>query len=360
MSSPLMYRTAQWWHWWIDELSTLLPSAVRSALLPNVERLYLKPADTEVIISEGDSAFAEDAAAYALPPQTVPDDQAQALRKLVTRSRDIILVLPPSKALVKPISLPLVAESNLREVLGFEMDRQTPFKLDQVYYDHVITGRDTREGMLQVELIVTPRHYLDPLIGSLKELDIHPHQVVVEKHVDETASTINLLPEELRPRKRNSARHLNLALTFIALTLGAIMVALPMVKQAQRIETLESEVQLKMRKAEVIQRIGQDIEQLRESANFLVDKKRATPLTLDIIDELTRLLPDNTWVNNLTIKGKEVQIQGFSTTAATLIPIIDGSQLFMNPRFRSSVISSQDSDEERFHLSMDISPGDQK
>ena len=353
IASPALYRAAQWWHWWVDELTGLLPSALRSAMMPNVERLYLLAADDHIIASQGEPAFNNEAEQYPLPPQPLTEEQAQSLRKLVARSREIVLLLPPRKVLVKSQQLPLVAESNLREVLGFEMDRQTPFALDQVYYDQSVTRRDNRNGSIEVELVVTPRSYLDALLNGLQELGVHPHQAALQ----DRPNAINLVPEKARARKRNSARHLNWALTLIAMTLIATMIALPMLKQAQRIEALEAELQLKMRKAEVVQRIGQDIEELSEGASFLIDKRSDTPLMLEIIDELTRILPDDTWVNNLSVKNGEVQIQGYSTASAMLIPIIDGSDLFQNPRFRASVVTSQTSDDERFHLSMDISKG---
>jgi general secretion pathway protein L len=358
LPSPRLYQAAQWWHWWVDELTGMLPAMLRSALLPNVERLFIKAAQDHIVIGQDEDALTEDAETYPLPPQPLEQQQAQTLRKLVDRSREIVLLLPQSKVLSKKIELPLVTESNLREVLGFEMDRQTPFSVNQVYFDHAISKRDSRAGIIEVELVVTPRKYLDDLLARLAETGILPHRASPQQSAQDR-NPINLLPEQARPRTRNSARHLNLALTLIALALLGIMIALPMLKQAQRIDALAAEVDIKMRKAQVIQRIGSNIEELSSGANFLVDKRRSTPLVLELIDELTRILPDDTWVNNLTIKGNEVQIQGFSTASAALIPIIEASDRFHNPRFRASVISSQDSDDERFHLSMEISGGSQ-
>ena len=44
-----------------------------------------------------------------------------------------IFCIPESSTLTRNLSLPAAAEDNLRQVLGFEMDRQTPFKADQVH-----------------------------------------------------------------------------------------------------------------------------------------------------------------------------------------------------------------------------------
>ena len=64
-------------------------------------------------------------------------------------------------------SLPIAAEDNLRQVLAFEMDRQTPFKADQVYFDYRLGEREAAARNLQVELIVVPRAPLDADLAKL-------------------------------------------------------------------------------------------------------------------------------------------------------------------------------------------------
>jgi general secretion pathway protein L len=72
---------------------------------------------------------------------------------------------------------------------------------------------------------------------------------------------------------------------------------------------------------------------------------------LELLDELTRILPDDTWITRLDIKGSELEIQGQSASAAALIPLIESSSILQNPRFRSPVTQIPRSDVERFHLS---------
>jgi len=69
------------------------------------------------------------------------------------------------------------------------------------------------------------------------------------------------------------------------------------------------------------------------------------------MDELTRILPDDTWITRLDIKGSELEIQGQSSSAAALIPLIESSSILQNPRFRSPVTQIPRSDAERFQLS---------
>ena len=64
----------------------------------------------------------------------------------------------------KTLDLPLAAAENLREVLTFEMDRQTPFTADQVYFDYQIVQRDNTNGRISVEMTAVHRADVDTAI----------------------------------------------------------------------------------------------------------------------------------------------------------------------------------------------------
>ena len=79
----------------------------------------------------------------------------------------------------------------------------------------------------------------------------------------------------------------------------------------------------------------------------------ATP-PLEIVREVTQVLPDGTWARQLTLQDGEVQINGESDNAALLVQLLESSQLFHNVRFRSPVVEDARADVERFHLSADF------
>ena len=80
-------------------------------------------------------------------------------------------------------------------------------------------------------------------------------------------------------------------------------------------------------------------------------------MVMRLLDEMTRIVPDGTWVSQLDIKGIEVQVQGQSPAAASLIGLLEDSESFSNPQFRSPVTQIPRSDLERFHLSAEWSGG---
>src|SRR4030043_419050 len=58
---------------------------------------------------------------------------------------------------------------------------------------------------------------------------------------------------------------------------------------------------------------------------------------VEVLEELTRLLPNTTWIWNLKYKGKEMELSGFADSASDLIPLLDKSPLFEKVEFLAPV-----------------------
>src|SRR5690606_2837701 len=136
--------------WWGRALLAWLPRRWRLALGMERGRLLLQPdaAGLPLRIEDGDGlrdlarlpAFEHDAPA------------ADALARLLTpsgRARPRGRLLPAGVALRRGRVLPAAAGARLRDVVGFEIDRQTPFAADEVAFDARVLGR--REGDGQID-----------------------------------------------------------------------------------------------------------------------------------------------------------------------------------------------------------------
>lgn len=352
--SPLWHRLFEFWSWWTEELVCILPASIRTVIMPGVENLYLVLNGAEIIASQGTAETYHEVGRYPLSAATLTPKQAEEIKDLTGRTREVVLCLPAEKVLFKRLTLPLAAEENLREVLGFEMDRQTPFSLEQVFYDYILSARNSKNNTLTLNMVVTPKLFLNNLLGNLNEIGFHLHRATICPKNGGQPQPVNLLPAEFMQRRPDSARYLNFALGILSLVLLLGIIALPLMNKHHVIRVLEARTELATGKAEVVRRMQEEVKRLGTSSRFLVEKKQATPLVLEIVNEVTHILPDDTWINQLDIKGQEVQIQGQSTSAAALIPIIESSEIFHNARFRSPVTKMPGSSTERFHISADV------
>ena len=57
----------------------------------------------------------------------------------------------------KTIVLPAAVEENLRQALAYDLDRHTPFKPEELYFDAAVVERDPRAGKIRVDLAAARR-----------------------------------------------------------------------------------------------------------------------------------------------------------------------------------------------------------
>jgi general secretion pathway protein L len=88
----------------------------------------------------------------------------------------------------------------------------------------------------------------------------------------------------------------------------------------------------------------------------VLEKRQKTPAVIQVLEELTRVLPDDTWVQTLDIKGKELQIQGETASSVRLIGLFEQSSVFKDSSFRSPLTKGQVSGTERYQLALQIRP----
>src|ERR671923_1104982 len=91
--------------------------------------------------------IAEDVREIALKAEN--DSRERAMRQAIlsllpnfNAGRDpVFICVPQAQAIVQQIFLPQVAEANLQRVLEYEIERQLPFRRDDIYYDYLCTGK---------------------------------------------------------------------------------------------------------------------------------------------------------------------------------------------------------------------------
>jgi general secretion pathway protein L len=142
--------------WWFARLADLLPQWLR--------RSAPSAADAIVIAPVGGLGRDVDAVAIGLrrngkeTPVGRFDLAAPGLAELPRAPGGTTLLrLSGTDVLAKTLTLPLAALSELRQVLTFEMDRETPFRPDELYWNHRLGAAHRQENRLSVRLRSSPR-----------------------------------------------------------------------------------------------------------------------------------------------------------------------------------------------------------
>lgn len=342
--------------WWGRELAFLVPSKIRQAVRDQSGRLIFVP-DAQGFAIE---FFPDDGLQPALQRRL---DLADGLsfQQLLTENplwekAEQILALNRQQALHKILYLPVAAQENLRQVVSFELDRYTPFKVEQVYFTTVILGK-TELGQLQVLLILTPKQLLDAQLDILHGWQAHPHRVVsslVSSEFPQSAAAYNLLPDRYRQQvgKWRQSIHWLSSLALLLLTIAAMI--LPVWQESQSVELLKTSLKALEKQTRAVEAQQQEIDALQAETQKLIDLKQKAPAMLPILDELSKLLKDDTWLTHMQYSEQHMQIQGQSPAASALIGLLEASPYFNSVSFVSPLTQDKTTGRERFQISMGV------
>jgi general secretion pathway protein L len=321
-----MGAASRFFSWWRDALASWLPARWRTLFGLAAERLLLVPQAGEVQLLKAGPAGLDPLAALPLP---VTPAELDAVLESRLASLPRWSLLPAVQVLRRPLLLPAAAAERLREVVGFEIDRQTPFTAEAVYFDARIVGRRA-DGQLEAELVVVRRQGVDraleslgPIAQGLAGLDV--------AGADGQPLGVNLLPPALRMRRASPARTWNLIAVVVALL--ALVFAGWQVLSNRRAaaDGFAAEVERSAAQARGVAAQRQQLVDLVEGARFLQAQRAARPTTVEILDELTRLLPDNTYLEKVSVEGDRLLLIGLSPEAPGLVKVLEGSRLWTSP-----------------------------
>lgn len=343
--------------WWGSQLLACLPARWRNMVAERSEALLLDLRSDEIVVwRERGATMSEYARIRRDLPAEAQTAEFQRLRNAIDDPLvHTVFCIPSERVLTRTLNLPAAAEENLRQVLGFEMDRQTPFKADQVYFDSRVLGHDASGRNAQVELVLIPRGQLDQELAALPAAAADLDGVDSWRSVPGAGRRgTNLLPQERRARRRNLRLPLNLGLAALAIVLFVMVMDESLANRASAVEAMRAEVDKAQTEAKQVAALKKTLADSISGANFLTERKRKGPLMVALIDDLSRRLPDDTYLERLQIENKQVQLQGQAREAAKLIALLGASPCLGNPGFQGQVQPDPRTGKERFQINADL------
>ncbi len=330
-----------------------MPAQFRARMQYARRRLLVQAGNGEIALSVVDAGKIQSLDIFSTEQD--PQLQQQRLRELLQQheltevSRD--LLISEADVLRTEICMPLAAEANLRQALAYEMDRHTPFQAEEVFYCWNILSRDREAGQLHFELFVTPRQPLQAQLEILKRLSLDPSGIDVEG--PDGLLGINLLPHAMRHRVVNQQSRLNWLMAAATVILLIFVMSQSLWLREHQIQNVETAIEEVRAEAMAVQQIRKQIDDASEAAGFLQGRKIQNGYKVELIAELTRILPQDTYLDRLSVHAETSQMQGKSDNAQALIELINNSPYFENASFRGPTRLDNRSGKEIFDLSAD-------
>ena len=290
-------------------------------------------------------------------------DQQKAISSMVRKAKAygsrLKVLLASDTVLRKILEMPLVADVDLRQALYFEIDRQTPFCPDDVYFDYRVIEKRPQLKRVTLELTVVPRGIADEILGKVEALGFRPSGLDVAIGSTPGGSGINLLkPQEPGARRQRSS--LSWAFVACQMILLIAVVYIPVSQLSALDASLDAEVAQAKDKAQRTLSTRNELDRSIKAASFLDQKKLQAPTIILVLNELTKAIPDNTWLSTISEDNNEFKISGYSTAAAELISALDSAPIFKDPAFSSPIVQDPQTKLERFDITVKTKKADEK
>ena len=353
LNSTIDLNFKQFFRWWKKELSFLLPEKIKQLVNEQKGIIIISPKGHQLILTYHYNELSEhlvtlDREAKTFTIQGLYDKDERLVKA------PIILRLSEQDAIQKVLSLPIAAKENINQVVAYELDRYTPFKAAQVYFAVKTLSGVNEPGQLNVMLVLTTKELLDGLYEDIKTMGISPLFVDYEglpNNIENTDYNYNLLPEKLRQKTARLPQLIHYGLVSLSGLLLLSVIAMPVWFEYQTVERLRLQTESLEKEAKKVKAMQSSIDAVIDVTNQLIKEKTATPSVLLMLNTLSTLIKDDTWLSYAQYADGHLQIQGESTTASTLIALLEESELFVNA---SPVTQDSISKLERFQITVDV------
>jgi len=337
--------------WWSGQLADLLPQRLR--------RSAPTAADATVLIPLGATAQTIEAVAvglrrngketslgqFALGASGLPEIPRSPGKPAVLRLRE-------ADVLGKTIVLPLAAEREVDQALLFEMDRETPFKPDELYWNHRIEAADRQNARLLVRLVLAPKAYLAPLLDLLGQAGVAP----VRAEIADGPDAGFWLPLGDGHSVDRAASRLVKPLAACCVVLALASIVTPFVRQSAAISKLDHSLATGRAAAAEADRLHSEIARLAGSADLVEKEREKVGQPLAVLAAATRVLPDDSYLTEMQLQQRKLTMSGRSAAAARLIGAMSADNEFHNPAFAAPVTRIEALRQEIFTIVTEVAP----
>ena len=224
-------------------------------------------------------------------------------------------------------------------------------------------GVETKSGSSSLDhpslkyIIPPPRHKIKTRRGESLPPAIYAVGVPLPGLI-KTNYQLNLLAEEKKKKTHQVGKPLFIFLLSLSILLILAWIWGSYQKIQDELQYLRAEVNKKKPEVTAVENLKKEREKiLKEIAEF-EKLSYLEARKIEILKELTQILPATVWVWNLKATGREIEISGFADSASDLIPLLDRSPLFEKVEFLAPVTKERDrrlgsdKEKERFKIRM--------
>ncbi len=329
--------------WWQQQLRECVPLSLRNKLAQARRPALWSPADDRVWLAAG----------------ALTESKSFLSSALAQRGGSAAVVIGEANGFRRELEMPLAVQDRLQQVLGYELDRLTPLKASELYYDFRVKQKNLSAGTCTVELAAAPRMRVDPMLAEATRRNIVVTRMLLSPTDVDTPLDLLKTAQAAADDGNKPRSWITPALIGLCAAMVIMLVALPLWQMRQYILALQPIEALAKTDAEVASVVQRQLEKQIGEYNLPLARKYSGPLVVQLLDDLSKRLPDDTWAQSIEIrtiptrKTKEVVLQGETGSGGKILQIVQESPLIKDPTFKATMTRVAPN-AERFHIAGEI------
>jgi general secretion pathway protein L len=346
---------ARGFQWWTSELAGLVPgggardtTAEAASVIVNLDvKGALQSINT---VKRGRAVTSASAGLQGVNLDTPnPEIALEQLAQLRPGSK-VCIRLPHGACLQRQVEIPATAQHQAASILTLDFERSTPFKLSDVYVGHTLAPATGRKGWLSASQHIVKRKLAEHAIASIEDLGLKIIRIDCWSPDGKTLVAFDFLDKSGTAKVKKPSRQPLLLMSVIAVALTGSASWLGLSHRGAALQTLEAEVSAARGKAEAIRVAQSAIETAQYDITAVHALKASQPSAVEIVNELTHLLPDDIVLSDLKIEGDTVDFAGVAKSSAAVLPALERAGMFKDVSLTSPVTFDASLDKERFSM----------
>jgi general secretion pathway protein L len=286
-----------------------------------------------------------------LPTPALPAEWEAALR-----GSRVEVLLKSDHVLFRSLDFPKRAADFLEGMIRSQIDRLTPWTANDAVFSWSPPSNIANER-IELTLAATSKSKIQPLVRLAGDLGAASVAAVAEllpgEGVPVKFKVFETTLQSAIGRTVDVPRILRLALLCTGLAAAASLVLAAYVGDTLDVEQQQLQRRIAERRASLrLSQTGAG----GSAQSLLAKRKQTTPSSVMVLEAISRVLPDSTYVTELRLEGDKVQVVGISQDAPSLIRLMEQSPQFSRATFFAPTTRAQNDPGERFHIEVHLTP----
>ena len=266
----------------------------------------------------------------------------------------IELAMRPDRFYFRALEFPQRASEFLDGIVRAQVDRVTPWRASEAVFGWS-APTEIASDRISVTIAAAARAQIGPFAEAIGRLGAK--SIVVSTTQPDAAGKPAIKVFEQAAAGTLEAYQVRRALSLgllCVMALCALAVAADVVI-GSNLRSSQNDVSRRIAERRGIIRAGSDAVTNSALAK-LARRKNQTPASVIVLDALSKVLPDRTYVTELRIDGDKVQVTGITNDAPSLIPLIEQSPHFSRATFFAPTTRAPSDPGDRYHIEARIKP----